>query len=627
MDLQKFSVSVTLPFLLLLTNPATADLNADRQALLAFAAAVPHGSKLNWSSATPICTSWEGIRCSPDRSRVIELRLPGVGLIGPIPPNTLGKLDALQVLSLRSNALASDLPTNVSSIKSLHALFLQHNNISGYIPNLLAPYLTFFDISYNSFKGEIPLEIQNLTQLTALYLQNNSLHGPIPDLKLPKLKHINLSFNNLIGHIPISLKRFPKESFLGNAFLCGAPLEQCPGTGPSSSPLPTTTIRSEHKKKFWRKLSLKVIIAISAGGLALLLLLIVVILTCILRRNPRDDSVSSKGNYVTGSSSEKLKEENSRAVQQPEKNTLVFFEGCSYSFDLDDLLRASAEILGKGSYGTTYKAILEDGTTVVVKRLKEIVMGKRDFEQLMETMGRTGPHLNVVPLRAYYYSKDEKFLVYDYLPTGSLATLLHGSRETAKHPLNWDARVNISLAAAHGIAHIHEEGDGKFVHGNIKSSNILLSQELEACVTDFGLINMASTATSPLQLVVGYRAPETIEANKFSQKSDVYSFGVLLLEMLTGRAPIQMPGCDEIVDLPRWVQSVVSEEWTAEVFDFELMRHQSIEELLHVLQIAMACVSRVPELRPKMEEVISMIEQVWQSNSEKSKDSLAPMPC
>ena len=105
---------------------------------------------------------------------------------------------------------------------------------------------------------------------------------------------------------------------------------------------------------------------------------------------------------------------------------MVFFEGSSYNFDLEDLLRASAEVLGKGSYGTAYKAILEESMTVVVKRLKEVVVGKKDFEQQMEIMGRVGQHTNVVPLRAYYYSKDEKLLVYDYVPGGNLHTLLHG---------------------------------------------------------------------------------------------------------------------------------------------------------------------------------------------------------
>jgi hypothetical protein len=122
---------------------------------------------------------------------------------------------------------------------------------------------------------------------------------------------------------------------------------------------------------------------------------------------------SSSKDDITGGSAE------------AERNKLVFFEGGIYSFDLEDLLRASAEVLGKGSVGTSYKAVLEEGTTVVVKRLKDVVVTKRDFETQMEVLGKI-KHDNVVPLRAYYYSKDEKLLVSDFMPVGSLSALLHG---------------------------------------------------------------------------------------------------------------------------------------------------------------------------------------------------------
>lgn len=114
------------------------------------------------------------------------------------------------------------------------------------------------------------------------------------------------------------------------------------------------------------------------------------------------------------------------AGSQDANNRLVFFEGCTFAFDLEDLLRASAEVLGKGTFGTAYKAVLEDATTVVVKRLKEVGVGKREFEQQMEMVGMV-KHENVVELRAYYYSKDEKLVVYDHYSRGSVSSLLHGT--------------------------------------------------------------------------------------------------------------------------------------------------------------------------------------------------------
>jgi len=427
----KLFLLLTLLLFLLLSypSPSCADLNSDKQALLQFAALVPHGPKVNWSATTPVCTSWVGITCSSDNNSVIELRLPGVGLRGPIPNNTLGKLDNLTTLSLRSNLLSGSLPSDLLSIPSLQYVYLQRNNLSGAIPPPFSPQLITLDLSFNNFEGKIPSSLQNLTHLNKLYLQNNSLAGPIPKLNLPRLKHLNLSNNHLNGSIPSSLRGFPNSSFEGNVGLCGPPLNQCSGVSPAPSSTPVHGAPPPpvaHHKKTSKRLSRRAIIAIAAGGAAVVFLLLLMVLLCCLRKKDNERSGVLKGKAFTAGRTEKPKEEFGSGVQEADKNKLVFFEGCSFNFDLEDLLRASAEVLGKGSYGTTYKAILEDGTTVVVKRLKEVVVGKREFEQQMELIGRVGQHRNVIPLRAYYYSKDEKLLVYDYVPAGSLYARLHG---------------------------------------------------------------------------------------------------------------------------------------------------------------------------------------------------------
>lgn len=590
---------VLLSFIVSLFGLIVADLNSDRQALLEFFSNVPHSPRLNWSESTPICSSWAGVTCNQNGTSVIGIHLPGAGFKGSIPNNSLGKLDSLKILSLHTNGLRGNLPSDILSIPSLQYVNLQQNNFSGLIPSSISPKLVALDISFNNFSGVIP------------------------DFNLPSLKYLNLSYNNLNGSIPHSIKNFSYTSFVGNSHLCGPPLSNCsevlpPSPSPSHSPSPSpvyqplspTTPQNGRATTSKSYFGLASILALAIGGCAFLSLIVLVIYVCCLKRNKTQSSGILKGKAPCARKAEVSKSFGS-GVQEAEKNKLFFFEGCSYSFDLEDLLKASAEVLGKGSYGTTYRAALEDGTTVVVKRIRDVLVGKREFEQQMEVVGRIGRHPNVIPLRASYYSKDEKLLVYDYMPGGSLFSMLHGNRGMGRASLDWDSRMKIALGAAKGIASIHNDHMGsKLTHGNIKSSNVLITQEHDGCITDVGLTPLMSTQ-STMSRANGYRAPEVTEFRKITQKSDVYSFGVLLLELLTGKTPLGYPGYEDMVDLPRWVRSVVREEWTAEVFDEELLRGPYFEEeMVQMLQIALACVAKVADNRPTMDEAVRNIEEI-----------------
>lgn len=183
--------------------------------------------------------------------------------------------------------------------------------------------------------------------------------------------------------------------------------------------------------------------------------------------------------------------------------------------------------------------------------------------------------------------------------------------------------MRIALCTARGLAHLHHSA--AVIHGNIKSSNILLRPNLDACISDYGLHPLFAPSAPPSR-VTGYRAPEVLETRKPTLKSDVYSYGVLLLELLTGKPPNQALVGDDGLDLPRWVQSVVREEWTAEVFDAELVKYgSSEEEMVQLLQVAMACVSTVPDQRPPIEQVVGEIEELHEKNKlESPKDGFDP---
>ncbi|KAL5545958.1 hypothetical protein UlMin_005645 [Ulmus minor] len=660
---------LTLSLLLLLfffPHLSLSSIPNDTQALTQFRIQTDaHGNLLsNWTGADACEASWLGVRCNSIGRRVISLSLPSANLRGPL--EALSPLDQLRLLDVHNNRLNGTI-SPLANCTNLKLLYLAGNDFSGEIPPEIFSVkgLLRIDLSDNNIRGDIPDGFSRLRSLLTLRLNNNMLSGKIPDLSssLSDLKELNLTNNELYGRLPEGmLKKFGEISFSGNEGLCGStPFPPCSFTEipspvgsdqtvPSNpSSLPKTPVVAEIPKKQTRKgLSPGAIVAIVIANCVALLVIIsfVVAHYCARQRSSSSmvGSESGKGRR-SGSSygSEKKVYANgggdSDGTNETDRSKLVFFDR-KKQFELEDLLRASAEMLGKGSLGTVYKAVLDDGCTVAVKRLKDAnPCARKEFEQYMDVIGKL-KHPNVVKLRAYYYAKEEKLLVYDYQPNGSLHQLLHGNRGPGRIPLDWTTRISLVLGAARGLARIHEEyGSAKIPHGNVKSTNVLLDKNGVACISDFGL-SLLLNPTHAIARLGGYRAPEQGEVKKLSQKADVYSFGVLLLEVLTGRAPSQYPSPtrprieeeeEHYVDLPKWVRSVVKEEWTGEVFDQELLRYKNIEEeLVSMLHVGLACVVPQPEKRPTMLEVAKMIEDIRVEQSplgedyDESRNSLSP---
>ncbi|KAK4431644.1 putative inactive receptor kinase [Sesamum alatum] len=279
---------------------------------------------------------------------------------------------------------------------------------------------------------------------------------------------------------------------------------------------------------------------------------------------------------------------------------LVFIEDANPKFELEDLLRASAEVLGKGTFGTCYKAKLENGNTVLVKRLKDVIVTFEDFQQHMKVIGKMR-HQNVAKLMAYYFSGDEKLLVYDYYDKPSISDLLHKKTGTNRTFLDWETRLKIAVSAARGVAHIHRQDGEKLVHGNIKSSNVFFDGQNYSIVSDAGLAKLMGPIRRSAVRDPHYYPPEVTDTSEVSQASDVYSFGVLLLELVSGRTSSQTHGGD-VISLVNWIHSVVRQEWTPEVIDMELRRQ--------VLQVGVDCVAFVSGRRPRMPQVVRMLEEI-----------------
>ncbi|PIN03949.1 Serine/threonine protein kinase [Handroanthus impetiginosus] len=310
------------------------------------------------------------------------------------------------------------------------------------------------------------------------------------------------------------------------------------------------------------------------------------------------------------------------AIRNPFRKELEFAPFANRTFDFEDMSRATAEVLGRGTFGYCYRSILLNGKVIVVKRLRGVTAGNmQEFRQHMAFIWRIW-HRNVALLRAYHFSRDDKILVYDYYQD-SIFALLHGTTGTHRMLLNWETLLKIAMGAARGIAHIHEQDGGKLVHGNIKSSNIFVNEKKYVTVSDVGLAKLFDPSTLLSTPTPGYRAPEIGKTRKVSQASDVYSFGVVLLELL-GVPSLHTTGAGAIISLVEWIKSLPRDEWTTEVVGVEHLRYLNAGEAsVQLLQIAMDCVAVAPKRRPRMAIVVKMLEEmscIKPSNESSSED-------
>ncbi|KAL7124919.1 hypothetical protein ABFS83_14G080700 [Erythranthe nasuta] len=290
--------------------------------------------------------------------------------------------------------------------------------------------------------------------------------------------------------------------------------------------------------------------------------------------------------------------------------------GWGHWFTLRDLEQATNKfskenVLGEGGYGVVYRGQLINGTHVAVKKLlNNLGQAEKEFRVEVEAIGHVR-HKNLVRLLGYCIEGTHRMLVYEYVNNGNLEQWLHGAMRHHGY-LTWEARTKVLLGTAKALAYLHEAIEPKVVHRDIKSSNILIDEEFNARVSDFGLAKLLGAGKSHITTRVmgtfGYVAPEYANTGLLNEKSDVYSFGVLLLEAITGRDPVDYGRPAPEVNLVDWLKMMVGNRRSEEVVDPNIETRPSTRALKRALLTALRCVDPDSDKRPRMSQVVRMLE-------------------
>ncbi|KAK1403207.1 receptor protein kinase-like protein ZAR1 [Heracleum sosnowskyi] len=541
-------------------------------------------------------------------------------------PTAMCNLPRLQNLDLSNNSLSSSIPKDLKNCRQLQRLILAENKFSGEIPVGVFPELANLvqlDLSSNSLNGSIPEDIGELKSLSGtLNMSFNDFSGKLPKSMgdLPLTVSFDLRNNELSGEIPQtgSFANQGPTAFLNNPLLCGFPLQKsCRGISTSDSSSGVQGLTPGSVKKDSRKgLKPGLIILISladAAGVAFIGLVVVYVYWKKKESNgcsctgKRKFGSSEKGHLCvfpciggfSGNDSEVNSEKggggSGSGAGGVEGDLVAIDKG--FNFELDELLRASAYVLGKSGLGIVYKVVLGNGVPVAVRRLGEGGEQRyKEFVSEIQAIGRV-KHPNVVKLRAYYWAPDEKLLISDFISNGNLISALRGRTGHQPSSLSWSIRLGIAKGTARGLAYLHEcnnpSSSGGFIGGALPYLNSVQPERAN-----------------------NYRAPEArISGSRPTQKWDVYSFGVILLELLTGKSPDISPAAStstEILDLVRWVRKGFEEETPlSDMVDPLLLQEvRAKKEVLAVFHIALACTDVEPESRPRMKAVSENLERI-----------------
>ncbi|KAI3810314.1 hypothetical protein L1987_19926 [Smallanthus sonchifolius] len=560
------SAAVVVWFILVFNNSSNVHGNAEGDALNALKTQLsdPNNVLQSWDATLVNPCTWFHVTCNNENS-VTRVDLGNANLSGQLVPQ-LGQLPNLQYLELYSNNITGKIPNELGNLTNLVSLDLYLNRLDGVIPETLG----------------------KLQKLRFLRLNNNTLTGTIPNLltTINSLQVLDLSNNNLSGDVPVngSFSLFTPISFAGNPNLRAPPVPpQTPSPPSSQSPSVGNSATG----------------AIAGGvaaGAALLFAGPAIALAWWRRRKPQDHFFDVP------------------AEEDPEVHL-----GQLKRFSLRELQVATdnfsnRHILGRGGFGKVYKGRLADGTLVAVKRLKEerTQGGELQFQTEVEMISMA-VHRNLLRLKGFCMTPTERLLVYPFMANGSVASCLR-ERPDNQEPLDWPIRKRIALGSARGLAYLHDHCDPKIIHRDVKAANILLDEEFEAVVGDFGLAKLMdykdTHVTTAVRGTIGHIAPEYLSTGKSSEKTDVFGYGVMLLELITGQRAFDLARLanDDDVMLLDWVKGLLREKKLETLVDADLKGNYIDAEVEQLIQVALLCTQGTPLERPKMSEVVRMLE-------------------
>ncbi|KAG2332830.1 hypothetical protein Bca52824_004010 [Brassica carinata] len=550
--------------------------------------------------------------------RVTRLVYRSRTLTGTISP-VIGVLSELKELILSNNKLVNGLPVDVLNCKKLEVLDVRNNRFSGQIPGNFSRLirLRILDLSSNKFSGNLNF-LKNLRNLESLSVSNNLFSGKIPEAvdSFHNLRFFDFSENRFLeGPVPVMSKtKIQTVPHQTRHILAETPSTN--STKKANNTNTTSKATSEHdkkktkKKKNKKKKVLAWILGFFVGGIAGTLsgFVFSVIFRLVLRAIRGPEKPSGPSIF-------------SPMIKKAED--LAFLE--------NEEALASLEIIGRGGCGEVFKAELpnSNGKIIAVKKVtqpskeatelvdEESKFLNRYMRQIRSEIATVGHirHRNLLPLLAHVPRPECHYLVYEYMKNGSLQDILADVAAGNKE-LMWPARHKIAVGIAAGLEYLHTDHKPAIIHRDLKPANVLLDDDMEARISDFGLAKVMPDAVthitaSKLAGTVGYIASEYHQTLKFTDKCDIYSFGVILGVLVIGKLPSDefFQTTDEM-SLIKWMRNMVTSENPSLAIDPKLMEQGFDEQMLLVLKIACYCTLDDPKQRPNSKDVRTMLSQI-----------------